>query len=138
MPNGKVKDAIYKIYRFDVFEQKTKKSKDKEKRRLRQNFNYIKEVDFFIELTDKFLSKNHNEIIEFAYSINPKTFLQNNYKEKLGWIDITKEMLKDELGLIIENQWMYYYHKVPRSNQALIDFYDSQKFPFDVKIVKTI
>lgn len=132
--HGRVYDKKYLVMRHDVF-AKCYKTKDKEKLRLVQHRNYGEEMEFNQALFNKFCSKNFEELGIYFFS-------KNVYKADkpyiMGPYNVGYDMLEDELGLIRQSSWDYYYYKIPRENKELVDFFTSWKFSFNVKTVQTI
>ncbi|MEO6303821.1 MAG: hypothetical protein ABIP51_11685 [Bacteroidia bacterium] len=132
---GKVKDKIYKVVRFDVYAQITKSKNEEKLRKIR--WDYAGEYnDFSIKLFDTFCSMNTEMIINSYDSLGNR----RNYKKShvFGYVDIGYDMLKEELGLLREYHWDYIYFKIPITNEKLLNFFEEQKFSFNVKTVKTI
>lgn len=129
---GRTYDKKYLVLRHDVF-TKCYKTKDKEKKRLIQHRNYGEEMEFSQALFNKFCSMNFEQLGIYFYAAN---------KYKKSWIfgpyNVGYDMLEEELGLIRENHWDYYYYKIPIENKELVEFFTSWKFSFDVKTVQTI
>ncbi len=136
--HGRVYDKKYKILRFDIYAQKHKHKKDHNK----IQWEYLGEYnDFQIALINEFCTKPFEFLEEFYYTIDPATGRFNRYDEKkLLYLpqDIGLDMISEATGLVKEYQWMYVYFKIPIENTALIEFFDKQKFSFDVKEVQTI
>lgn len=131
--HGRVYDKKYLVLRLDVYCYRVK-SKDEDKlRKLRWDYGG-EYVEFTIDLINKFCSRNFEDLsLEF---FNPK----NKYKKShiFGPYDVGMDMLEEELGLRREHNWNYIYFKIPRENEELIKFFESQKFSFEVKTVQTI